>query len=175
MLVGMLADTLQKFSWQAPHLYNTVLEIGLKRDLCLKRKGWPEQLQGTLQTETPQYRDSKSSLASPDQTKSSEAFPSCSKKSYKPMGWGSCLVIHSTNTLRSPYHMGHSKVLETDGSQDNQEEITQGTLHSNTPTLLSQDVGWKCQDEGRKKAGQRQKDSNNDSESDTFKLERAAV
>lgn len=72
--------------------------------------------------------------------------------------------------------MGHSKVLDTDGSQDNQEEITQGTLHSNTPTLLSQDVGWKCQEEGRKKeAGQRQKDSNNDSESDTFKLERTAV
>ena len=72
--------------------------------------------------------------------------------------------------------MGHSKVLEKDSSQDNQEEITQDIWHSDPMALLPQDVGWKWQEEGRKKKSVSiKKIQNNYSESDAVKLERAAI
>lgn len=85
--------------------------------------GWLEQPQGGLSytgssTESKEFTGFSSSI-----TKSSDSFPSCSKTiSSKPREWGPFLVIHSTN-INGPDQMGHSKVLEKNGTQ-NKEEIT---------------------------------------------------
>lgn len=88
-----------------------------KRDLCPRAGGgWPEQPRGSfrhrlLNSESKEFTRLSSSI-----TKSSDSFPSCSRKiSSKSRGWGPCLVIHSTN-INGPDQMGHSKVLEKDGT-----------------------------------------------------------